>query len=260
MKEEDFYFENIIDAVPDNGCLVVESNNIELCRVHVPPINEEYLIHPGSAFLHAGKTKSFEDLYGNRYYISAYSSLNKVRYEINCDDNENIINIDKAKEFFKSITVRFLNYKDDVLPLKFFTIKTSKEEWIAKLVDFFDHKNTDDIFYIEGLTQLYNDVEKDNLVFVVAGGDKGKIKLDYILGLYGVAKVVNAPSYNKDKPYMIGVRFIYFFNKVITRDMFYDYKDLKNIPNIGAMTKGEKNQAISKISIRQAKAIMLASE
>ena len=41
--------------------------------------------------------------------------------------------------------------------------------------------------------------------------------------------------------------------------MFYNFKDLKNIPNIGAMTKGEKNQAISKISIEKAKAIMLAA-
>lgn len=248
------------------GYLEISYNKKVIKKVKVPTPNYEAEKNRDSV---VENDDGFSDDYGNEYSIYVYSSKYGIDYTIELIHSENEL---KAKEFCDNLIVEFNSREEHldnnefyeeisfVQPSKIFTIKTSKEEWIAKLVNFFDHKNTDDIFYIEGLTQLYNDVEKDNLVFVVAGGDKGKIKLDYIQGLYGVAKVVNAPSYNKDKSYMIGVRFIYFFNKVITRDMFYDYKDLKNIPNIGEMTKGEKNQAISKISIRQAKAIMLASE
>ena len=145
-------------------------------------------------------------------------------------------------------------------PTKFFTIKTSKEDGIKNLLNFFNNKNTSDIFSFGGLTQLYNDVEVGNLVFIVAGGDKGKISFKYTQGLYGVARVVKAP-YDKDgKVYTIDIQFSYFFNPVITRDMFYKYEDLKNIPNIGPMTKGEKNQAISSITIEKAKAIMSATK
>lgn len=205
----------------------------------------------------------FIDEYGNEYSVYVYSSRYGIDYTIELSHTENEL---KAKEFLNSIIVQFNDSEDEFyedIPinntLKFFTIKTSKEEWIAKLLNLFNDKNTEDIFYIEGLTQLSNDVEKDNLIFIVAGGDKGKIKFDYVQGLYGIAKVVKAP-YNKiNKSYAIDVQFIYFFNKVLTREMFYDYKDLKNIPNIGPMTKGEKNQAISEIKIDQAKAIILAS-
>ncbi|MDX4069246.1 P-loop NTPase fold protein [Aliarcobacter skirrowii] len=260
MEEEDFFLEDTIDAIPNDGYLVVEYNNTVLCSVHVHSPDEEILLNPENAYSSTEGFESFLDLDGNKYYISVYPGFNKVRYEIAYDEDiNNIINIDKAKEFFKSITVRFINYKDYITQLKFFTIKTSKEKWIKELVNFFEHKNTDDIFQIEGLTQLSNDVEKDNLIFIVAGGDKGKIKFDYVQGLYGVAKVVKVP-YNKiNKSYTIDVQFIYFFNKVLTRKIFSKYENLFDVPNVGPSTKGEQNQAISGITIEQAKSIMLAS-
>ena len=259
--------ESLGSVALEGGKLIIYSNDIEISSVNVPVPN---LGAEKSRDSVVENEEYFNDNFGNEFRIDVYSGMSKIDYAI---ENTHMEDELKAKGFCESLTVEFESFEVNpyeneedffeeepyIEPTKFFTIKTSQKQGIEKLLDFFTDNNTDDIFSFGGLTQLYNDVEKDNLVFIVAGGDKAKIGFEYTQGLYGVARVVKAP-YNKDgRAYTIDIKFLYFFNSVITRDMFYDFKDLKNIPNIGAMTKGEKNQAISSITIEKAKAIILAA-
>lgn len=257
--------ESLGSVALEGGKLIIYSNDIEISSVNVP-----------RPFLGAEKSRDsvveedeyFNDEFGNEYIINVYSGMYGIDYSIEITHTEDEL---KAKEFCESLTVQYESfevnpyeneedfYNDYVEPTKFFTIKTSQEVGIERLIDFFNEKNTDDIFSFSGLTQLYNDVEIGSLVFLVAGGDKARMGFDYTQGLYGVARVVKAPYGKKGNSYTIDIQFIYFFNTVITRDMLYDNKDLKNVPNIGPMTKGEKNQAISSITLEKAKAIMLSA-
>ncbi len=247
----------------EGGILTIYFNDEELHRVSfsAPSLSAEK--NADSTVI---DEDDFYDEFENSYKVSIYSSMYDLYYTI---ELSHIEDEEKAKLTCDGLRVEVEHhnpyeneesfYEDYTEPSKFFTIKTSQEDGIKRLIDFFNEKNTDDIFSISGLTQLYNDVEIGSLVFLVAGGDKARMGFNYTQGLYGVARVVKAPYEKKVNSYTIDIQFIYFFNTIITRDMFYDYKDLKNVPNIGPMTKGEKNQAISGITIEKAKAIMLAA-
>lgn len=257
--------ESLGSVAVDGGKLIIYSNDIEISSVNVPVPN---LGAEKSRDSIVEEDEHFNDEFGNEYIINVYSGMHGIDYSIEVVHTEDEL---KAKEFCKNLTVQYESFKiypyeneenfyeDYIEPIKFFTIKASREEGIERLIDFFNDKNTDDIFSFGGLTQLYNDVETGSLVFLVAGGDKARMGFNYTQGLYGVARVVKAPYEKKGKSYTIDIQFIYFFNEVITKDIFYDYKDTKNIPNVGANTKAEQNQAISKISLEQAKAVMSAA-
>ncbi len=250
-----------IGFIPEKGAkFVVSYEGTVYCQVNINHTPFE-LVKEIGANSSPLQTEEFNDSFDNQYIISFYLDPNTgdIRYVI---ESKNVLNKKHKEDFLEKINTNLINNNEEkeyTEPTKFFTIKTSQEGGIERLVDFFNEKNTDDIFSFSGLTQLYYDVEIGNLVFLVAGGDRGKIRLNYTQGLYGVARVVKAPYGKKGNAYTIDIQFIYFFNTVITRDMFYDYKDLKNVPNIGPMTKGEKNQAISSITLEKAKAIMLAA-
>ena len=255
--------EESLGPLIDGGILTIYFNDEELHQVSVSAPN---LGGEKNADSTVSDEDEFYDEFGNSYEISIHSSMYDLYYTI---ELSHIEDEEKAKLTCNGLRVDIEHhnpneneenfYEDYIEPTNFFTIKTSQEGGIERLIDFFNEKNTDDIFSFSGLTQLYNDVEIDNLVFLVAGGDKARMGFDYTQGLYGVARVAKAPYEKKGNSYTIDIQFIYFFNTVITRDMFYDYKDLKNVPNIGPMTKGEKNQAISSITLETAKAIMLAA-
>jgi len=97
----------------------------------------------------------------------------------------------------------------------------------------------------------------DDFVFISIGGDHSNKKienLNYKNGLIAFGLVKKAPFSIGKKHYGLFLEISYLFgldsnknNKTITRDRFYKYKDLKNLYAIGAMTKGEKNQAVSLI-------------
>lgn len=257
--------ESLSSVALEGGKLIIYSNDIEISSVNVPMPN---LGAEKSRDSVVEEEEYFDDEFGNMFIINVYSGMYGIDYSIEITHTENEV---KAKEFCESLSVEFESfevnqyeseenfYEDYTKPTKFFTIKTSQEEGIKRLIDFFNTKNTDDIFSFDGLTQLYNDVEINSLVFVAAGGDKGKISFKYTQGLYGVAQVVKAPYNKQGRLYKINFKFLYFFNPVITRDMFFKYPDTKNIPNIGAMTKGEPTGAISQIKLEQAKAIILSA-
>lgn len=259
--------DSFISVALEGGKLIIYSNDIEISSVNVPRPNLGAEKNHDSI---VEEDEYFNDEYGNEYIINVYSGMDGIHYSIELTHIEDEL---KAKEFCDSLTVEFESFEvnpyeneedyfEDIYvePAKFFTVKTSQEQGIERLVDFFNNKNTDDIFTFGGLTQLYNDVKEGSLVFVVAGGWKAQISFDYIQGLYGVAKVIKAPYDKKGKAYTIDLKFIYFFTNVIKKEDLYNYKNTINIPNVGITVGiGEQNQAISKIEIGQAKAIMLAA-
>lgn len=251
------------------GCeLKVYFGNKVLYSTYVEPVSSVSENHQDSISV---TNEIFNDEFKNTYNIEIMSSMYEFNYNIELISFENkkegeriyqeiYVEIDDHE---KEEVINITNPKEPGLKnkvLKYFSIKTSQEEGIKKLLEFYDSKNTNDTFSFGGLTQLYPEVELDNLVFIVAGGDKAKIKFNYTQGLYAIATVVKAPYEKIGKAYKIDIKFLYFFTLVITRDMFFDYQELKNMPNIGPMTKGEKNQAISKISVEQTKSILLATK
>lgn len=142
-----------------------------------------------------------------------------------------------------------------------FSIKLSQPAGIENLLDFSKKGNTQDSFIIDGLSRHQKAVKIGDFVFIVAGGDKSKREireLNHSIGLYGVGIVVKDPYDISGKFYKIDIKFQYFFSRVLTQDDFYSEKYTKNIPNIGASTKGEPNQAIKKLSLKDAKNVFNA--
>lgn len=141
----------------------------------------------------------------------------------------------------------------------FFSIRLSRSENIVELLELYSQKNTVSDLSIPLLTHYYKNLKIGSLVFIVAGGDKSVNRLDYKQGLYGIAVVAQEPYDLVDKKYTIDVRFIYFYEKVLSPDDLYPFENTKNIPYIGASTKGVKNQAISLITGMQASSVISAS-
>jgi len=129
-----------------------------------------------------------------------------------------------------------------------FSIRFSKEKNIKELTDIYKRKKDNDVLVVENLSQLYDDVKLGSLLFMVAGGELGKITLKYEQGLYAVAKVIKEPYQRSGRNYKIKIEFIYYYPKVLSPDDFYNYIETKNISDIGALTGGRQNQAIKKLT------------
>ncbi len=263
--------ENIGNVAVNGGVLTILSNSREYHEIAVPAPNFGGEKHADSI---VENDDMFLDPFNNEYRVSVYSSMNDISYTVEC---EHIEDDKEYREFCSNMTVYYTENPDTQYKNKesedfdhqdndliatvdnIFSIKLSKQEGISELITFFENKNTKDIFKIDGLTLLKDKIKVGSVVFLVAGGDKGKIKFNYEQGLYGIAKVVDEPYQISGKSYSINVLFIYIYDNVMTQDALYSYENTKNIPNIGATTKGQQTQAISKLNSQQFKDILDAT-
>lgn len=142
----------------------------------------------------------------------------------------------------------------------FFAIRLSREDGIKELNKYYKNKDKVTSFVVDGLTHHRGKIELGSLVFVVASGWKSAMSFSYTQGLYGVAKITSMPYNIEDKAYVIDVQFVYFFDRVLSRQDFLEFPETADIPFIGPSTKGTKTQAISTMSQAQAEAVLRASQ
>lgn len=101
-----------------------------------------------------------------------------------------------------------------------------------------------------GLNFYKDELESDQLVFLVLGGDSSSSKVTWEMGLIGIGRIIQKPyDHNyQGKNYKIKFNVELLLEKPITRDDLRRYADAYNIIGIGPMTKWEPNQAISKVN------------
>jgi len=124
-------------------------------------------------------------------------------------------------------------------------IKVSRDE---KLISNLLNCTVGQKYSLHSLMHHKSHISSNDLVLLVLGGDHSRPEIEslkYSNGLKAIAKVVKSPYNLVDNHYSLDLEIVLVFNNTITKDNLYIYPELKDIPNIGASTKGVKNQAVS---------------
>jgi DNA polymerase III delta prime subunit len=135
----------------------------------------------------------------------------------------------------------------------FFSIKTKNADTVNSIL-----KGEKEIT-LDGLNVLREQLEVDQSIFIVFGGDNP----DWETGLISFGKIIKAPyalgyDQKNKKNYMIDVGICYILPEPIKREQLSLYPDTFNIKGIGPITKWEQNQAISLIHENKAVALFQA--
>lgn len=207
-----------------------------------------------------------------RKYSVKYNTLkqNKDRFDPLFENGRVGYNqkpLDKQHKFLYSI---FLKYKD--LPIeehailvrkileeaksegqKFFSIKTKDEKTVHSVLD----KEKNVVF--DGLNILKDNIEVNQLVFIVFGGDKPPWKT----GLVGIGKITEGPhdegyDSKNSKNFKLTVDIKLLLDRPIKREDLIPYRDTYGTIGIGPIVKWEPNQAISQVAEQNAVALIRA--
>jgi MoxR-like ATPase len=137
---------------------------------------------------------------------------------------------------------------------KYYSIRTKTPDTVTSIL------NADTGIEIEGINLFESDLNIDQPIFIVLGGDKGKSEVFWETGLIGIGKIVREPydsGYFK-KNYRIQVDIELLMNEPMARHDFLHYANSYNIIGIGPITKWEPNQAISRIERNKAVTLVRA--
>lgn len=112
---------------------------------------------------------------------------------------------------------------------------------------------------IDQLNQLDTVLNIGEYVFIILGGDK----VSWNKGLIGLAQITKAPfdkGYDEQnsRNFKLGIRMLMVLPDVIKREDFITYLDAYDAAGIGPNTKGEQNQAIKALELKQAVSIVRA--
>lgn len=136
----------------------------------------------------------------------------------------------------------------------FFSIKTKDTDIVKSIL------KRDSNIEIGGLNILKNELNLNQLVFIVLGGDRGRSDVTWDTGLIGIGVISQTP-YDEGysgKNYKIKVDMKVLLDKPIKREDLKPYNDTYDIIGIGPITKWEPNQAISQMEEKKAVALMRA--
>lgn len=132
--------------------------------------------------------------------------------------------------------------------MSYFSIRTKEQDTINQIL------GQVRVISIPGITWLFDDIQVDDLVFLVLSGDESKKQIPYMNGLKAIARVIAKDideykdnSEKKVKSYSIQLNIIIQLSEVITKKELYFYPDLLDCPSIGPETKGSPNQALGRI-------------
>lgn len=112
---------------------------------------------------------------------------------------------------------------------------------------------------IDQLNQLETSLSVGEYIFIILGGDK----VSWNKGLIGLAQITRAPfdkgyDDNNSRNFKLGIKMLMVLPDVIKREEFITYLDAYDAAGIGPNTKGEQNQAIKALELKQAVAIIRA--
>lgn len=264
-------FENPYPPLMDGGYCVISLSGIQFIDFEI-----------GSPGLGGDKAsdsqfelhENFIDEDSNEYDISIFNSYDELFISIDLDSDDDIL-VTKLKKLISiEILIKPPNFSNDEAiwnssygvyspPIQipnFFAVRLSHQNGIKTLKQYYEDEDYITDFVIDGLTHHKNSIKTNDLIFLVASGWKDSMSFSYIQGLYGIARVTSLPYNQNAKSYTIDVQIIFFFDKILTKQDFLNYPKTADIPYIGPSTKGTKTQAISTISVEDAKEVLICAQ
>ena len=120
-------------------------------------------------------------------------------------------------------------------------------------------KNSSQDIVIDQLNQLESSLNVGEYIFIILGGDR----VSWNKGLIGLSQITKAPfdkGYDEQntRNFRLGIKMLMVLPDVIKREEFISYFDTYDAAGIGPNTKGEQNQAIKALELKQAISIIRA--
>nr|WP_263323551.1 AAA family ATPase [Neobacillus sp. Marseille-Q6967] len=180
------------------------------------------------------------------------------------DDEEEIeVGISPAQTI-NAIDVDFLDETEDLghIPfseeelqeLVYYSIKTGNPATVESISDF------DNPIEVLQLNRFRDELEVDQIIFIVFGGDKGRPEVTWETGLIGIGHLHTAPydiGY-EGRNFKLKLNVDILLEENIKKEDLVPYITTYNLPGISPMTKGEPNQALSAINGIQAVGLVRA--
>lgn len=157
--------------------------------------------------------------------------------------NQEPYELDSVDEFFEDEETVIPLMAEEINSIPFYSIKTGAPETVEKILEIITPLE------ILQLNRFVEEIEIDDIVFLVLGGDKGKPEVTWETGLIAIGRVSSEPydkGYDRNN-YKLQVNIELLLDEPIKKEDLVPYRSVYNIPGISPMTKGEPNQALNRI-------------
>lgn len=144
--------------------------------------------------------------------------------------------------------------RETILNRRYFSIKTANPITVNKI------QQKINPIEITNLNWYESEIQEQDIIFLVLGGDKSKKEVTWDNGFIALAKVVEKPydqGYEKNN-FKIKVNVHTVLQKQLKQADFIPYKEIYDLPGITPSTKGAPNQAIFSIKLHQAEILVRA--
>lgn len=144
--------------------------------------------------------------------------------------------------------------EDELDEIYFYSIKTGNPETVDSI------SNIDNPIEVLQLNRFRDELEVDQIIFIVFGGDRGKPEVTWETGLIAIGHIVREPyDYGYEgRNFKLQINIDLLLEENIKKDDLVPYISVYNLPGISPMTKGEPNQALSAIEGKKAVGLVRA--
>ncbi|MEN2465627.1 AAA family ATPase [Ornithinibacillus sp. JPR2-1] len=152
---------------------------------------------------------------------------------------ENINSNETAKVGLEDVPLS----EDELNELVFYSIKTGNPTTVDSISEL------DNPVEILQLNRFRDELEVNQIIFIVFGGDRGRPEVTWETGLIAIGHVARAPyeiGY-QGRNFKLQINVDILLESNIKKDDLVPYITTYNLPGISPMTKGEPNQALSAI-------------
>ncbi|MGG3916005.1 AAA family ATPase [Rossellomorea vietnamensis] len=183
--------------------------------------------------------------------LSLFEDEEEIEVSVPRDSSHTIPDIDDVFED----DIEQLPLSDDELEeLVFYSIKTGNPTTVESI------SNIDNPIEVLQLNRYRDELEANQIIFIVFGGDKGKPEVTWETGLIGIGHLHTAPydvGYDKNN-FKLQINVDILLDDNIKKEDLVPYITTYNLPGISPMTKGEPNQALSAINGKKAVGLVRA--
>ncbi|SDO02984.1 AAA domain (dynein-related subfamily) [Psychrobacillus sp. OK028] len=144
--------------------------------------------------------------------------------------------------------------EEELEDLVFYSIKTGNSTTVESI------SNIDNPIEVLQLNRFRDELEADQIIFIVFGGDKGKPEVTWETGLIGIGHVFRAPydiGY-EGRNFKLEINVDILLEENIKKEDLIPYITTYNLPGISPATKGEPNQALSSFNGKKAVGLVRA--
>ncbi|AMX00374.1 AAA family ATPase [Rummeliibacillus stabekisii] len=187
----------------------------------------------------------------NHTPLSLFEDEEEIGVSIPRDSSHTIPDID---DIFEDDLEQLPLSDDELEELVFYSIKTGNPTTVEAI------SNLDNPIEVLQLNRFREELEVDQKIFIVFGGDRGRPEVTWETGLIGIGHIHRAPydiGY-EGRNFKLEINVDLLLEENIKKDDLVPYITTYNLPGISPMTKGEPNQALSAIYGEQAVGLVRA--